>query len=216
MKSAKILLSILLGFIICQFGIAQTLHTVTMVNYEFQPSTMTIMQGDTVMWVNQASLQQHTTTSGSNCSNSGLWNSGLLSPGETFMYVFDSTGTFPYFCIPHCALGMTGTITVDPFGTGIARQPIRQNGNSPVEILSVIPNPFKNYARIKYKVYEPTQIRARLINALGQEKFSTETFSTATGEQQTAISTAGLESGVYFLHLMVKGKVVAVQKLLKL
>jgi outer membrane protein assembly factor BamB/plastocyanin len=77
----------------------------------FSPKTVTINAGDTIKWVNQTSSITHTTTSGKNCTPDGIWNQSL-SPGASFSLVFNTAGTFPYFCIPHCLSGMTGTITV--------------------------------------------------------------------------------------------------------
>lgn len=37
---------------------------------------------------------------------------GGIPGGETFEHVFETTGTFEYFCIPHEASGMKGTIEV--------------------------------------------------------------------------------------------------------
>jgi plastocyanin len=50
----------------------------------------------------------HTTTSTS--PYVGLWNSGNMSSPQTFTYLFNATGTYPYRCSIHA--GMTGTITV--------------------------------------------------------------------------------------------------------
>ena len=33
---------------------------------------------------------------------------------ESFRFIFDTSGLFPYHCIPHSGLGTTGMITVDP------------------------------------------------------------------------------------------------------
>jgi plastocyanin len=59
--------------------------------------------GDTVNWTTCATVA-HTST-----SNSGLWDSGNLNPGQSFSFQFTTPGTFPYFCRLH---GHTGTITV--------------------------------------------------------------------------------------------------------
>jgi plastocyanin len=74
--------------------------------------------GDTVEWVNVGD-NPHTTTSGAGCTADGIWTSALLSKGGKFSVIFDSNnvnqiGIIPYFCIPHCALNMRGSITVNP------------------------------------------------------------------------------------------------------
>src|SRR5438034_10251571 len=72
----------------------------------FTPSSVTIHPGDTVhrTW----SSSGHSTTSGSSCSPNGIWNSGILNQGATFDHTFNTVGSFPYYCTPHCDLGMTG------------------------------------------------------------------------------------------------------------
>ena len=63
-----------------------------------------VTQGTTVIWQNKDNTQ-HTTTSDS----PGVWDSGILSPGQSFSVKFNSTGTFTYHCNIH---PMTGTIQV--------------------------------------------------------------------------------------------------------
>jgi len=84
----------------------------------FSPKDLVVSVGDTVEWVNLGSAE-HTSTSGPGCTADGKWTSALLSNGQKFSVIFDAdhvnvTGNIPYFCIPHCALNMKGTITVNP------------------------------------------------------------------------------------------------------
>jgi plastocyanin len=76
---------------------------VRMVDDAFRPRNVSISRGTRIRWVN-AGESDHTSTA------SGLWDSGLLDPGETYRRVFRRSGTFPYFCTAHPA--MRGTITV--------------------------------------------------------------------------------------------------------
>ncbi|MCI0410881.1 MAG: plastocyanin/azurin family copper-binding protein, partial [Acidobacteria bacterium] len=62
-------------------------------------------------WKNNG-LGSHTTTSGNPCVANGLWNASL-GAGALFERRFlEAAGTFPYFCIPHCGMAMTGTVRV--------------------------------------------------------------------------------------------------------
>lgn len=55
----------------------------------------------------------HTTTSGSPCVSSGLWASNLNSTTTQFTRQFlEAPGPRPFFCSPHCGLGMTGSVLV--------------------------------------------------------------------------------------------------------
>ncbi|MGA9160202.1 MAG: cupredoxin domain-containing protein [Actinomycetota bacterium] len=78
---------------------------VRIVDFAFRPRSLTIDRGTVVRWVNRGS-ETHTTT-----SNTGTWDSGRLSPGDTFRRRFRSTGTFRYHCTIHTQ--MTATIIVN-------------------------------------------------------------------------------------------------------
>ena len=82
-----------------------TTHYINIVNFAFDPSSITIDVGDTIVWTNQDS-SSHTVT-----SNDGTtFDSGSISNGNTFSFTFTSAGTFDYKCTPHPS--MTGTVTV--------------------------------------------------------------------------------------------------------
>ncbi len=98
---------ILLGIVLLlHFPAFATTHQVSIIDFAFVPSTLTINFGDSVTWTNNG-IATHTST-----SNNGIWNSGDLTSHQTFSFVFDSSGVFSYHCIHHPS--MTGTITVNP------------------------------------------------------------------------------------------------------
>ncbi|MCI0657325.1 MAG: plastocyanin/azurin family copper-binding protein [Acidobacteria bacterium] len=79
--------------------------------FAFVPNQSVVQQGDYVHWKNNG-LASHTTTSGNPCVANGLWNAGL-SAGALFERRFlEAAGNYPYFCIPHCGMPMTGTVRV--------------------------------------------------------------------------------------------------------
>jgi plastocyanin len=78
----------------------------------FSPQTITINVGDTVTWINLGALP-HTTTSGSDCSPDGKWDSSTLGVRGSFSHTFTQSGIFPYFSTPDCMAGMVGTVTVN-------------------------------------------------------------------------------------------------------
>lgn len=99
----------------------KVVHVAPNAAHVFQPSSVTIHVGDTVMWT--WDFGGHTVTSGSSCSapdNKFCSPSNIAdcsaSPtsnaGATYSHTFTSAGTFPYFCIPHCQMGMTGAVIV--------------------------------------------------------------------------------------------------------
>jgi plastocyanin len=100
------------GIVMAPFSLAAAEGDVgvSMANMAFSPVRLIVGAGTTVTWTNGDGNIQHTTT-----SDDGLWDSGLLSGGDTFSYTFDEPGIFPYYCIPHGApggQGMSGTIIV--------------------------------------------------------------------------------------------------------
>jgi len=81
----------------------------------FVPANPVVEQFDYVRWNTTSGV--HTTTSGmivgSTCTPDGLWNSNLNTTVPTFTRAFDDPpASYRYFCTPHCALGMNGTVTV--------------------------------------------------------------------------------------------------------
>lgn len=90
---------------------------------KFDPADITIPKGGIVTWINTSDLP-HTATDdpskASNPANAALpsgaepWDSGNVDPGGSWSYTFDTPGTYKYFCVPHEAAGMVGTITVTP------------------------------------------------------------------------------------------------------
>lgn len=52
--------------------------------------------------------------SGASCAPDQKFSSGRVQgPGTTFEQKFDAPGTYPYFCDPHCGMGMTGKVVVE-------------------------------------------------------------------------------------------------------
>lgn len=83
---------------------SRTPGSVAMRDNSFNPATDTIAVGGTVTWTNTGNAA-HTST-GAN----GLWDSGIVSPGQAFSRQFPAAGSFAYTCTLHP--GMNGTIVV--------------------------------------------------------------------------------------------------------
>ena len=117
MKKEKVIVHLMAAalFFLCAGAVQAAVVDVKMVGFAFEPREAVINVGDTVRWTNTASIE-HTTTSGTGCTGDGVWDSGLLFKNDTFSFVFTTAGQYPYFCIPHCLLGMTGMVTVSSSG----------------------------------------------------------------------------------------------------
>ena len=98
------------NFVVGQRGAS---HTVEVRDFDFSPSNLDVLIGDTVHFVWTGAIA-HTTTS-DQFMGPNSWNSGLLSQGATYDLVIHDTGTFPYYCQPHGGpggIGMSGVIHV--------------------------------------------------------------------------------------------------------
>jgi plastocyanin len=83
---------------------------VSLVNDAFTPARIQVALGTTVTWTNRDIVPHNVTLSPVVISSSDNWESGLLSPGQSFSYTFTSRGTFQYYCQEHH--GMIGAVIV--------------------------------------------------------------------------------------------------------
>ena len=93
-------------------GAATAAATVEVSSNKFTPQTVTIKVGETVAW--KWAGGTHNVTSGTSCTADTKFRSGDPASGGSFDRKFDTAGTFPYFCEPHCGAGMTGEVIVTP------------------------------------------------------------------------------------------------------
>jgi plastocyanin len=105
-------------------GIVQ--KAVTISNFAFTPSTLTVAVGTIVTWTNQAP-NDHTVTA----DNGTSFNSGPIASGGTFSFTFTTAGTFPY----HCAIHTEMTAVV------IVTAAIQTASPSPTPAQTAVPSP---------------------------------------------------------------------------
>lgn len=92
--------------------------TATMMNIMFNPATITIHVGQSVVWRNMDQVQ-HSATQGTCSANScsptsGGFDTGMLGGGQTSgAIVFNSAGTFHFYCRVHGPM-MQGNVVVMP------------------------------------------------------------------------------------------------------
>jgi plastocyanin len=92
-------------------------HTVIVKNYTFEPKTLNVKPGQTVEWVVQQGSHDVVsgTKAGDICTEDGKFKSALLSgSSNTYRFKFETAGSYPYFCSPHCTNDQTGTVVVAP------------------------------------------------------------------------------------------------------
>ena len=89
---------------------------------QFVPATLTIRAGQTVTWRNTGAMV-HTSTGDPATAQrpehavlpdgAAPWDSGLIRKGESWSHTFDVAGEYVYFCTPHAAAGMIGSLIVE-------------------------------------------------------------------------------------------------------
>ena len=221
MKIKRVYLSILFVILLMfPFSGYSTVHQVDMVGLDFVPDSLNIMHGDTVLWVNQTTIN-HTTTSGTGGVPDGLWDSGLMPANDSFAFAFDTVGVFPYYCIPHWQLGMVGRIVV-------SQTSIKESESFESKVITSLynhPNPFKNSTKISYSIdlkdiqAVVSTVQLDIFDATGEHVRS---FRESTGAQANEIIWDGrdhrgqiLPEGIYFSRLTL-GEVTKTYKMLKL
>jgi plastocyanin len=83
---------------------ASASKSVSIVDFSFDPGTVTVSAGDTVKWTNDGSVPE-----GHDVTGDGL-DSGTMHSGDSYSHTFNSSGTFSYICTIHPS--MKGTVKV--------------------------------------------------------------------------------------------------------
>ncbi len=104
-------------------GASAETHEITVTANAFEPSTIVVAPGDTIVWTLESS-QARTVVSGSDCTPDGVFFAGGLPNGGKGPPNFTFTWEVPeyesldigYFSTAECGEGMTGLITIDSGG----------------------------------------------------------------------------------------------------
>jgi len=88
----------------------------------FVPGSLVVRVGQSVTWQNVGAMV-HTSTCDPGTAQrpehavlpdgAKPWDSGLIRTGESWSLTFDVPGDYTYFCTPHEAGGMIGSLTVE-------------------------------------------------------------------------------------------------------
>jgi len=142
----------------------------------FDPSTISIKVGDSVLWIND-DREGHTVTSGQGSGRfgwmsddfgqaDGFFDSGRFLPEDSWSYTFQEKGSFRYFCTIHP--WMEGFVIVDPLipdyphdamGNKIEKFPVIEYTNDGLIELDMTwePNVIKTFEKVVliYHTYDP-------------------------------------------------------------
>ena len=108
---AVLALSALLAVLIASTSASAETHQVDLINASFSPQSLTIVQGDTVLFTNRDNMPHDVTFEDGNGSGAA----GGMSLGDTYSRTFTTAGTFRLRCQVHSATfnnGMIGQIIV--------------------------------------------------------------------------------------------------------
>ncbi len=101
---------LLFSFSLSVIAVSATMHTVTVANFHFTPTALTVTVGDTISW--EWVSGSHTTTSLVIPTGAVPWDSDIKSSHPNYLYRVTVAGNYSYECTPHGSMGMTGTVTV--------------------------------------------------------------------------------------------------------
>ena len=87
--------------------VSEETNSVTIENFAYRPSKITVKKGTTVTWTNRDSTQHNIMP---DTVSDDFEGSELLDRGESYSFTFDKTGTYTYHCTPHPE--MTGQVEV--------------------------------------------------------------------------------------------------------
>ena len=185
---------------------SQTSYNIEAKNFSFSPAQLTINAGDTVRWTNKQGT--HNVVSDDNLFTSG----DPSSANWVYEFVFDSPGTYPYYCVLHGGpngSGMAGIINVQT-ATGV------NDNNSflnKFELSQNFPNPFNPSTRISYQLPETGFVSLKIYDILGNEVANLENSKKSAGNYVTIFDGSKLSSGIYFYTLK-SGKFIETKKMI--
>ena len=91
-------------------------HPITVANFQFTPSTVNAVVGDTITWTWVSGM--HTTTATMVPAGARRWNKPMDVSHTRFRMTVTVAGTYHYRCNFHFAQGMLGTIVVSGTSPG--------------------------------------------------------------------------------------------------
>jgi plastocyanin len=81
--------------------------TIDIKNYAFVPASTSVAVGTKVTWVNEDSVPHTVTTT----SGPASFDSGQVAPGASYSAIFETAGTYSYYCADHPNMKATITVT---------------------------------------------------------------------------------------------------------
>ncbi|MDH5765508.1 MAG: plastocyanin/azurin family copper-binding protein [Gammaproteobacteria bacterium] len=87
-------------------------YKVSMQGWEFDPASLMIKTGDTVIWINNDDTRHKLSFEDSSLGGPTRENAHKFNIGENFSFRFTKVGEFKYTCITHEGQDMSGIVIV--------------------------------------------------------------------------------------------------------
>ena len=109
--------------------------TVDSTNLRFNPSTITLNEGDSVRFVWGSQALPHNAV-----EENEVFDSGEPARNLEYEYFFDyeSAGVYDYVCEPHASVGMQGDITVQDVEQAVVEDPEVKASDDGLPIISIL------------------------------------------------------------------------------
>jgi plastocyanin len=107
---------------VAPIAVASAAGSVTIKDFAFGPSSVSVNVGDSVTWANSGP-SQHSAT-----ANDGSFDTGVLSKGASGSHTFSKAGSFSYHCSVHSF--MHGTVQVQASSNGGNQGSTPSGGNA--------------------------------------------------------------------------------------
>jgi plastocyanin len=166
------------------------IYEVEIENFSFVPGHMQLNPGDGIQWTNRDAVP-HTST-----SDDAIWDSGILSNGESYTFIFENEGVFPYYCTVHPS--MVDTVFVET--------PVGIDDNLPsvpdrIELSQNYPNPFNAQTVIAYSLPSDSHVKITVYNLLGQSVETLVDADESAGDHRVTWNADDVPTGVYFYRI---------------
>ena len=184
MKKLVLIISVLL-FTSVAFAAKDTIRNNGL---RYTPDSISIFEGDTVVWIIFNSHDAVEVDSTTWAANGATSNNGFSIPFGGGSHVFNTAGKYFYVCTPHAGLSMKGIITVLPNTTSIPEEQLKK-------LFSFYPNPAKDQLTVKIPQFNDYEL-LEVVNPLGQI-----VYSKTIRLNKELIDLSGFMSGVYFINL---------------
>jgi plastocyanin len=184
-----------------------TQHTITVQNFSFSPSNLTVAVGDTVTWHCVSGSHNVHETSSPTVFTSGAVRAAVWD----YTFVFNvPAATYHYQCDPH-APGMSGNIIVEaPSGIDNRNLPTA----SLFELRHNYPNPFNPTTSLPYELKTEGLVRLNVFNVLGEKVAELVNERQAAGLHVVNFNASALPSGIYIYQLTSGGRTQAAKMIL--